>query len=136
MITTRMDTSPMTPSVCGYWQGSRLVVTLRVHPGSRRNQLEQDEEGVLRLRVNAPPVDGKANHAVVCLLAEYFGVPKSSVQILAGDSSRTKRIAVEAPVCFPKALGFLAREQNLVAGSGLANVPSRKKTPRVQGSHS
>ena len=125
MITTRMDTSPMTPSVCGYWQGSRLVVTLRVHPGSRRNQLEQDEEGVLRLRVNA-----------VCLLAEYFGVPKSSVQIMAGDSSRTKRIAVEAPVCFPAALSFLAREQNLVAGSGLADVPSRKKTPRVQGSHS
>ena len=50
----------------------------------------------MRLRVTAPPESGKANLAVISLLAETLGVPKSRVQILRGHASRDKLVLVES----------------------------------------
>jgi uncharacterized protein (TIGR00251 family) len=53
------------------------------------------EEGVLRARVSAPPVDGKANKALCRLIAKRVGVPPSRVSVVRGEKSRDKVIRVE-----------------------------------------
>ena len=53
-------------------------------------------EGVLRLSVTAPPADGKANAAVLALLAEALGTPKSRLAIVRGHGARDKVVAVES----------------------------------------
>jgi hypothetical protein len=77
--------------------GIRVVV--RVTPKSGRNALEgvvRDANGksMLKVRVTAAPEDGKANFAVVALLAQEFRVPKSAVTILHGAGARVKQIYI------------------------------------------
>lgn len=68
-------------------------VMLRVHvqPGARRNEIVGPHGDALKVRVAAPPVDGKANAAVVELLAEILDAP---VELVAGGSSRRKRLRI------------------------------------------
>lgn len=69
--------------------------SVRVQPRSSRTGVEGVHGDALKVRVNAPPVDGAANEAVVEVLAEALGVPRRAVRIVAGDSSRTKVVEVE-----------------------------------------
>lgn len=71
----------------------RLIVSLRVTPRARRVALEL-EDGELRAWVRAAPVDGAANEAVIALLASRLAVPRRACTLLAGASSRQKRIAI------------------------------------------
>lgn len=73
----------------------RLILRVRVVPRASVTRVAGVEEGVLVIRVAAPPVDGKANAAVVNLLCEELRLRKNQVQIEAGDKSRHKRIALE-----------------------------------------
>ena len=68
--------------------------SVRVQPRSSRTGVEGVHGDALKVRVNAPPVDGAANEAVVEVLAEALGVPRRAVRIVAGDSSRTKVVEV------------------------------------------
>jgi uncharacterized protein len=72
-----------------------VILELHVQPGAARTEFAGEYGGRLKLRLAAPPVDGKANDALVAFLAEYYGVPKRNVRILAGTSSRRKRILIE-----------------------------------------
>ena len=72
------------------------AVKVRVQPGASRSQVVGYHTDVLRLRVTAPPQDGKANEAVVSLLAETLGVPKRQVRIIRGLSSRDKLVVVDS----------------------------------------
>ncbi|MCB0871541.1 MAG: DUF167 domain-containing protein [Solirubrobacterales bacterium] len=73
-------------------------VRVRLQPRASRNEIsgyrEDPETGeqVLQARVTAPPVDGKANKALIALLAREFSVPKSRIQIVQGETSRDKLI--------------------------------------------
>ncbi len=69
--------------------------SVRVQPRSSRTGVEGVHGDALTVRVNAPPVDGAANEAVVEVLAEALGVPRRAVRIVSGDSSRTKVVEVE-----------------------------------------
>ncbi len=69
---------------------------IKVQPKASRDQVVGYREGVLQLRVTAPPDKGRANAAVVSLLAEALGVAKSRVRIIRGQTSRDKVVAVEA----------------------------------------
>jgi hypothetical protein len=69
--------------------------SVRVQPRSSRTGVEGVHGDALKVRVNAPPVDGAANEAVVEVLAEALGVPRRSVRIVAGESSRTKVVEVD-----------------------------------------
>jgi uncharacterized protein (TIGR00251 family) len=71
-----------------------VVINLVVQPRSSRSEIVGVERDALRVRVTAPPVDGSANTAVAELLCTRLGVPKSSVVILSGASSRHKRVLV------------------------------------------
>ncbi len=71
------------------------ILKVRVQPKASNNQVAGFDEGTLRLRVTAPPVDGQANAAVIALLAKTLGVSKSKVQIIRGHSSRDKVVSVD-----------------------------------------
>jgi uncharacterized protein len=72
-----------------------VVFRIRVVPRSSRSGIAGVQEGALKLRIAAPPVEGKANEECVRLLAELLGVKKGQVAIVAGHASRTKTVAVE-----------------------------------------
>ena len=70
-------------------------MTVRVRPGSSRNEIAGEQDGVLIVRVSAPPVDGKANKAVCKLLAEHYGIPPSKVEIVRGRNAREKTVRLD-----------------------------------------
>lgn len=70
------------------------LLNIRAYPGSPRNEVSE-RDGVLIVRVNAPPVEGRANKAVCKLLAKHFGVPPSSVEIVRGHSGRDKVVRLD-----------------------------------------
>lgn len=80
-----------------------LVLVLRVQPGAKRTEVVGTHGEALRIRLAAPPVDGKANEALIVFLAEAFGVPVRNVSLLTGLTSRSKRIRVDAPRLRPDA---------------------------------
>jgi uncharacterized protein (TIGR00251 family) len=78
-------------------KGSGLASTrlrVKVQARARRNEVTAFQDGVLRIKVTAPPVEGKANEAVVALLAERLRVPKSSIRIVAGERAPLKTLEV------------------------------------------
>ncbi len=71
-----------------------LLLTVKVVPRASRTAVAGCEEGWLRLRLQAPPVDGKANAALVAWLVKSLGVPRGAVALVSGHSARLKRIHV------------------------------------------
>ena len=71
------------------------VLSLTVSPRSAVNRLEVEDNGSLRVRLTAPPVDGAANSALLKFLASVLDVPRSRISVLSGAQSRQKRILVE-----------------------------------------
>jgi uncharacterized protein (TIGR00251 family) len=74
--------------------GDGCELTVKATPRAARNQIAGVEEGWLRVRVQAPPVDGKANAALVAFLAETLALPKRSVRIVGGETARVKKVRV------------------------------------------
>lgn len=70
------------------------VIAVKAVPRASRTEIAGDEGEWLRVRVKAPPVDGKANEAIVKFFAGLLGVPKGAVAIASGDTGRIKRIRV------------------------------------------
>lgn len=75
-------------------EGHNLTFWLKVKPKSRHEGLSMTSSGELCLAVHAPPAEGLANEACIRFLAETLGVPKASIQIIAGGRSRRKLIRV------------------------------------------
>ena len=73
----------------------RATISVRVQPRARSDALAGLREGVLIVRVMAPPLDGHANDAVCRLLARVLGVRASGVTILRGERARDKVVAIE-----------------------------------------
>ena len=71
---------------------ARLVV--RVQPSAARSQVVRFEDGVLHLRIAAPPVRGKANRELIDFLSRLLGLPRSALSIDKGHASRRKTLAV------------------------------------------
>ena len=70
-------------------------INVRVQPKASRNQVDGFKDGTLRLRITAPPTDGKANTGVIALLAKTLGVSKSRLEIVRGHSSRSKVVSID-----------------------------------------
>jgi len=68
------------------------LLKVRVQPGSSRNEIAGRREGVVIIRVTAPPVDGKANKAACKLLADLCDIPPTSVEVVRGESRRDKTV--------------------------------------------
>jgi uncharacterized protein len=71
------------------------TLRVKVKPNARAEALVEQPDGSWLARVNAPPVDGKANAALIALVAAHFGVAKTRVHIRSGAGARLKTIDVE-----------------------------------------
>lgn len=72
----------------------RATIPIRVIPRAARTEVGGSRAGRVLVRVTAPPVEGKANKAVVAAIAESLGVPKGAVEIVRGAGSRDKTVRV------------------------------------------
>ena len=73
---------------------SGLILNVRVIPRAARSQIAGRRDDALLIRLNAPPVDGAANAALIELFAQVLGIPKQNIEIVAGHRSRTKRVRI------------------------------------------
>lgn len=80
-----------------------VVLALHVQPGAARTGVAGMHGGALKVRLAAPPVDGKANAELLRFLAEAFGVPRRNVTLVRGETSRAKVVRVACPTVRPDA---------------------------------
>ncbi len=71
-----------------------MRINVRVIPRSSKNSIEWGEEGTLKVRLTAPPVDGAANEALLTLLAQRLGLPKRDIHIVQGTTGRHKTLEI------------------------------------------
>jgi len=71
-----------------------VTFAVKVHPRARKNQITGTVGEALKLALTAPPVEGKANEAVIEFFAEFFDIPRSSVTIASGQTSRSKVVRI------------------------------------------
>ncbi len=71
-----------------------LIFSVKVVPRASKSEIVGELGGALKVRIAAPPVDGAANAELIKTLAEFFDVPKSAVEILKGETSKTKQIKI------------------------------------------
>lgn len=83
------------------WDGTALVLRLRIQPRAAKDELVGPFGDRLKVRVTAPPVDGKANDHLCAFLAERCAVAASRVAVIAGATSRDKTVRIEAPQRLP-----------------------------------
>jgi len=70
-----------------------MKIQVKVKPGSKTEEVSQEGDSFM-VKVKEPPREGKANQAVIKLLADHFGVPKNRVRILSGFRSKNKIVEV------------------------------------------
>ncbi len=71
-----------------------MVFNVRVVPRASKSEIVGEMGGALKVRIAAPPVNGAANAELVKLLAKTFGVSKSEIEIISGETSKTKRVKI------------------------------------------
>lgn len=86
------------------WNGENLELRVRAQTRCREEGVAEVAGDALRVRVNAPPVEDRANKRLLAILAVAFGVARSRVRLLHGARSRHKWIRIEQPACFPESL--------------------------------
>ena len=76
---------------------NQLILTVRVSPNARRSGFDGLFNNALRVALQAPPVDGKANAALIEFLSDFFDLRKSAITLLSGETSRMKRVSLSFP---------------------------------------
>ena len=93
--------------------GAAWLLTLHVQPGARATAIQGRHGDALKVRLAAPPVDGKANAELVRFLAETLQVPRSALEIVAGQASRQKRVRIESPLSHGAVVSALWDDERL-----------------------
>ncbi len=70
------------------------IIQIRVKPNARTSHFARDESGRWLASLKARPVDGKANHELIALVADFFGCPKSGVSLKSGATGRLKLVEI------------------------------------------
>lgn len=78
-----------------------LTLTLHAQTGAKRTEVAGAHGDALKIRLAAPPVEGKANAELLRYLAEVFGVPQRAVTLVRGETSRRKTVRIAAPSLRP-----------------------------------
>lgn len=76
-------------------RGDGVVIALHIQPGAKKTELCGLHGDALKIRLQAPPVDGKANECLLAFVATTLGVARSRVSLVSGQTSRSKRVAVD-----------------------------------------
>lgn len=87
-----------------HWRGADLILDCHLQPAAKTLGFAGLHGGRLKIRISAPPVDGKANLLLLAFLAGEFAVSKQQVSLLSGQQSRHKRVLVQAPKRLPETL--------------------------------
>ena len=75
----------------------RITLTLHIQPGAKKTEVAGRYGDALKIRLAAPPVDGKANAALIEFVAERLGLARSAISLKSGQTSRRKVLEVLAP---------------------------------------
>lgn len=70
----------------------QIVLFVYAQPGGKKNEILGLHDGQLKVRLKAPPVNGKANAELIQFLSKLIGIPKKKIKILGGESSRNKKV--------------------------------------------
>ena len=74
--------------------GEDVLLSLHVQPGAKRSELAGMHGGALKIRLAAPPVDGRANDCLIAFLADRLDVARRHIELVGGASSREKRVRI------------------------------------------
>ena len=86
------------------WDGADLVLNLKIQPRAARDGFTGLLDDACKIKITAPPVDGKANNHLIAFLARAFGVTKSRVRIETGETGQRKRVRISSPRNLPAEL--------------------------------
>ena len=75
-------------------EADALILTLHIQPAAKKTEVVGVHGDALKIRLAAPPVDGKANAALIKFVAAQLGVGKSTVTLISGDTARAKRLRI------------------------------------------
>jgi uncharacterized protein (TIGR00251 family) len=84
--------------------GAVLTLTLHVQPGAKRTEVSGLHGEALKIRLAAPPIEGRANEALLRFVADAFGVPLRQVELMQGGQSRHKVVAITGSQVEPESL--------------------------------
>ncbi len=88
------------------WQGEDLILQCHLQPKASSDEIVGIHGDRLKLRITAPPVDGKANEHIIKWFSKLFQVPKSDIEILQGELGRHKTLRIRSPKALPE---YIAR---------------------------
>ena len=71
-----------------------VLLLLLIQPKASKSEIVGPHNGALKIRIQAPPIEGRANEELVAFLAGFFGVPKRSVSVLKGETGRRKTVFI------------------------------------------
>lgn len=71
-----------------------ILFTVQVTPRAKRDEISRVTDDVVKIRLNAPPVEGRANEALIKFLADRLDIPRGQVEIVRGETSRRKVVRV------------------------------------------
>ncbi|HEY5995184.1 MAG TPA: DUF167 domain-containing protein [Gallionellaceae bacterium] len=85
-------------------EGAAVVLTLHVQPGAKRSEIAGLHGDALKIRLAAPPIEGRANEALMRFISELFNVPLRNVELLRGAQSRHKMVKISGSAVSPESL--------------------------------
>lgn len=91
------------------WDGDDLILDCHLQPKASADEFAGLHGERLKIRLRAPPVDGKANALLLAFLGNAFGVAKSQVELLSGELNRQKRVRIRQPKQLPELPGLTAQ---------------------------
>ena len=92
------------------WQDNDLILYLRIQPKASKDELleiisneiqNETQTDQLKIRITAPPVDGKANKHLIVFLSKLFGIANSQISLLSGETGRNKKLLIKDPKQLP-----------------------------------
>jgi len=92
---------PGVPANACHWRSGDLTLKIRLQPRASKDEIVGWHGEALKVRITAPPVDGKANKHLLGFLAKQFKVPTSQVTLLSGQTGRDKRVCIQSPRHLP-----------------------------------
>lgn len=84
------------------WQGENLILHCHFQPKAANDEIVGIHDGRLKIRITAPPVDGKANDHIIKWFSKIFKVPKNDIEILQGELGRQKILKINSPKMLPE----------------------------------